>query len=176
MKKLFVLIVVFVATIAGASAMDLKEAFAALIKVPDVSLQADVKHSEAPVDMTEEGIYSAEIATAADLSRVRTAEAMDSVYSVLNQLPIEYMINGANNGTVGCFIYSVPDGDGKYEILMAVLSPCTGNMEFTFLRADERIRDAIRNATVRMQGTCLTIVYPENSESHIINIQSGCDN
>lgn len=48
------------------------------------------------------------IATAYDLDRVKVKQVGDDMFSVLNNIGLQYVINGATNNLVAGFIYAKP--------------------------------------------------------------------
>ena len=60
------------------------------------------------VGLSADSVGNLEIAVADNLDAARIKATGDAVYAVLDKVPLEYMINGANNNLVAAFLYATP--------------------------------------------------------------------
>lgn len=162
MKKVILTLIVLFAAAADISAMNLKEAFAALSNIPNVSRSADIDAARSSTGIEATGDW--QIATAYNLGPSQISETVNAEYTILNQVPLTYMINGANNGLTSVFAYATPNADGTYDMLFAIMNGYHGEVVFMLTTVDKTIRDAIQNAKLTMQGASLTLI-PENANA-----------
>ncbi len=88
MKKIVLLLTIALSFALSASAISLKEAFNALSNVPNISVKSDCN---TPIlGLTVNG----ELAMASDLNESQILESGNVVYTILNQVPLVWMING----------------------------------------------------------------------------------
>lgn len=153
MKKIIVSLIAVLAFVASASAMGLKEAFNALSNLPNVS----VTKPDYNLPVINDAIHNATIAAGYNLDQRQIFESGTAAYTILNQVPLAYMINGANNNEVTAFIYTTPNNEGNYDILIAAMSGYKGSVVFIYGTVDEVSKNAIQNATLEMQGSYLSI-------------------
>ncbi len=84
------------------------------------------------------------------------------------------MINGGNNGYVGAFVYSTPNADGTYDLLIVTMSGEQGDLTYMYMtQIDHSDIDALANAKLTMQGSKLSII-PKSDGFHM-NIKINCD-
>ena len=166
MKKLILILVMAVACIASASAISLKEAFTALSNLPNVSVAENLDLKEAtnnkcPVKL--DSLKVVQVATAYGLDAKQIFTTGNGAYTILNQIPFQYMINGANNNNVCAFLYSTPyEGQpGLNHLLIAVMSGEWGSVVFIDSIVADKERDAIQAASIEMKGNYLNMVIPK---------------
>ena len=166
MKKLILILVMAVACIASASAISLKEAFTALSNLPNVSVTENLDLKEAtnnkcPVKL--DSLKVVQVATAYDLDAKQIFTTGNGAYTILNQIPLQYMINGANNNDVCAFLYSSPyDGmPGINHLLVVVMSGQWGSVVVVDAIVEDKERDAIQAASIEMKGNYLNMVIPK---------------
>lgn len=154
-----------IACIASASAIDLKEAFAALSNLPNVSVKEnldlkDLTNSKCPIKL--DSLKIAQLAIANDLDAEKIMTTANGAYTILNQIPFQYMINGANNNNVCAFLYSTPyEGQpGLNHLLIAVMSGEWGSVVFVDAIVEDKERDAIQAASIEMKGNYLNMIIP----------------
>lgn len=166
MKKLILILVMAVACIASASAISLKEAFTALSNLPNVSVKENLDLKEAtnnkcPVKL--DSLKVVQVATAYDLDAKQIFTTGNGAYTILNQIPLQYMINGANNNDVCAFLYSSPyEGmPGINHLLVVVMSGQWGSVVVVDAIVEDKERDAIQAASIEMKGNYLNMVIPK---------------
>jgi len=91
-KYVIALAILAVASVCG-RALTLKEAFATLSQVPNVSVVDQL--ASGSVGLSADSVGNLEIAVADNLDAARIKATGDAVYAVLDKVPLEYMINGA---------------------------------------------------------------------------------
>ena len=154
MKKILLSLISIFAMAAGSSAMSLKEAFTALSNLPDVSVRAP----DYNLPVINDFIQNGQIAAAYNLDRQHIYDTGNAAYTILNQIPLSYMINGGNNHYVMAFVYATPNETGSNDILIAVMSGFKGSVVFIYGTTDNICKEAIQNAPLQMQGNYLSIV------------------
>lgn len=165
MKKIISVLVSLIAISVSASAINLKEAFDALSNVPNIN----VRQADANLPVVDELITDGRIAAAYNLDAAKIFETGTSVYTILNQIPISYMINGGNNNQVAAFVYATPDGTGSNDILVVVMSGYRGSAVSIFGTATNETVEAIKAAPFEMEGSYLNLSakVPEVGEFNI---------
>lgn len=165
MKKLILIFTMAFACIESASAISLKEAFTALSNLPNVSVTENLDLMEAtnnkcPVKL--DSLKVVQVATAYDLDAKQIFTTGNSAYTILNQIPLQYMINGANNNDVCAFLYSSPyeAQPGLNHLLIAVMSGEWGSVVFIDSIVEDKELDAIQEASIEMKGNYLNMVIP----------------
>lgn len=137
----------------GARAITLKEAFTALSNIPNITVTTPDYNLPVIGDIVRDG----QIAAGYNLDRQQIFASGNAALAILNQVPLAYMINGANNNEVAAFVYSNPAGEGSNEVLIAAMSGYSGTVAFLYGQMDDATRDAIGNAPLEMQGTYLNL-------------------
>lgn len=165
MKKLLLIVIAALAASASSFAMNLKEAFNALSNLPYVTITTPDYNLPVVADVIQNGT----IAAGYNLDRQQIAEAGSAAYAILNQVPLNYMINGANNKEVAAFIYSTPNAENSNDVLIAVMSGYKGSIVFLYGTMDDASKVAIQNAPLTMQGNFLNIEagMPDGSDFNI---------
>lgn len=173
MKKMILIFAMIALSIASASAISLKEAFSALSNLPNVTVKEnlDLKtltNNKCPIKL--DSLKVVQLALAYDLDAEKISVTGNGAYAILNQIPFQYMINGANNSNVCAFLYSTPyEGQpGLNHLLIAVMSGEWGTVYFVDAIVEDKERDAIQAAAIKMKGNYLNMVIP-NYFNIIIN-------
>lgn len=168
MKKLLLSLVAVAGLTAGASAMNLKDAFTALSNIPNVSVVVPDYNMPVSSTLSESGDG---MAAAYNLDASQILITGNAAYTILNQIPLSYMINGGNNGEVATFVYSTPNGEGKNDVLVAAMSGYRGMAFFMYATdIDDAVRDALQSAPLKIEGNFLSLetVLPGDNEFNII--------
>lgn len=166
MKNFLFLLLMSLTCVASASAINLKEAFSALSNLPNVSVEENLNlkyltDNRCPVKL--DSLKVVQVATAYDLDAEKIMTTANGAYTILNQIPLQYMINGANNNDVCAFLYSTPyEGmPGINHLLMVVMSGQWGSVVFIDAIVEDKERDAIQAASIEMKGNYLNMVIPK---------------
>lgn len=153
MKTFALVILSLFAISVGASAINLKEAYAALSNVPNINM----RQPDANLPVIDELIINGQIAAAYNLDSTKIFETGTSVYTILNQIPMSYMINGGNNNQVAAFVYATPNESGTNDILVVVMSGYRGLAISIFGTATNETVAAIKSAPFEMEGSYLNL-------------------
>lgn len=166
MKKLFLSLVILVAAGIGASAMNLKEAFGALSNLPAV----EVREPDYNLPVISDVVQNGHIAAAYNLDREQILVSGNAALAILNEVPLQYMVNGGCNGLVSAFVYATPDGEGANDILIAAMSGYRGSLAFLYGKADDASIEAIRQAPLHIEGSFLSLeaTVPDAGEFNIL--------
>lgn len=166
MKKILFILIMAFTCVASTSAINLKEAFSALSNLPNVSVEEnldlkDLTNNRCPVKLDSLKVVQVAIAYGLDAKQIFTTG--NGAYTILNQIPLQYMINGANNNDVCAFLYSSPyEGmPGINHLLMVVMSGQWGSVVFIDAIVEDKERDAIQAASIEMKGNYLNMVIPK---------------
>ncbi|MBD5202863.1 MAG: hypothetical protein HDR83_09190 [Bacteroides sp.] len=153
MKKIILSILSLIAVAVSASAINLQEAYSALSNVPNIN----VRQPDANLPVIDDLIIDGQIAGAYNLDAAGILETGTSVYTILNQIPLSYMINGGNNNQVAAFVYATPNEGGSNDILVVVMSGYKGSAVSIYGTATNETVKAIKSATFEMQGQSLNL-------------------
>lgn len=166
MKRILLIIAITVASVASASAINLQEAFSALSNLPNVTVKEnldlkDLTNNKCPIKL--DSLKIAQVAIGYDLDAEKIAVTGNGAFAILNQIPFQYMINGANNNNVCAFLYSTPyEGHpGLNHLLIAVMSGEWGSVVFADAIIADKERDAIQAASIEMKGNSLNMSVPD---------------
>ena len=166
MKKIFLILAITLVSVVSASVINLKEAFSALSNLPNVSVKEnldlkDLTNNKCPIKL--DSLKIAQVAIAYDLDAEKIAVTGNGAYTILNQIPFQYMINGANNNNVCAFLYSTPyEGHaGLNHLLIAIMSGEWGTVCFVDAIVADKERDAIQAASIEMKGNYLNMIIPK---------------
>ena len=153
MKKILLSLIALIGLSAGASAMSLKEAFSALSNLQNITVKTPDYNLPVVADVVKDG----QIAAGYNMNQQQVYETATAAYTVLNQVPLTYMINGGNNNQVAAFVYASPKGDGMNDVLIVVMSGYKGSVVSMFGTIDDAAKEAIQNAQFEMQGINLNM-------------------
>lgn len=166
MKSILLIIAITLASVASASAINLQEAFSALSNLPNVTVKEnldlkDLTNNKCPIKL--DSLKIAQVAIGYDLDAEKIAVTGNGAFAILNQIPFQYMINGANNNNVCAFLYSTPyEGHpGLNHLLIAVMSGEWGSVVFADAIIADKERDAIQAASIEMKGNSLNMVVTD---------------
>ena len=176
MKKTLLSLIALVSVALGASAMSLKDAYKALSNIPNVSaakpdynLPMDLPMS--PVDGFMLQLEDGNLAAAYNLNAAQIKETGDAAFTILNQVPLQRMINGGNNNLVGAFVYAEPTGENSNDVLIVVMNGYRGAVNFVYVEnVSDTIRTALQMAPVEMEGSSFSLKakLPQDEEFNII--------
>ena len=153
MKKIISIILSLFALSISASAINLREAYQALSNVPNIN----VRQADYNLPVIDDLIVDRQIAGAYNLDATKIFETGTSIYTILNQIPLSYMINGGNNNQVAAFVYATPNETGTNDILVVVMSGYRGSAVSMFGTATNETVEAIRMAPFEMEGSYLNL-------------------
>lgn len=154
-KYVIALAILAVASVCG-RALTLKEAFAALSEVPNMSV-VDQSASDL-VGLPADSVGNLKIAVANNLDAARIKETGDAVYTVLDKVPLVNMINGANNNLVAAFLYATSNAEGRYDFLVVSMDGAGGDIAVIYMTITESIKTMFQTAPLTMKGDMLTLM------------------
>lgn len=166
-KYVIALAILAVASVCG-RALTLKEAFAALSQVPNVSVVDQL--ASGSVGLSADSVGNLEIAVADNLDAARIKATGDAAYAVLDKVPLEYMINGANNNLVAAFLYATPNAEGRYDFLVVSMDGAGSDVAILFMTITEATKTMFQNAPLTMKGDMLTLMPVTTGGSPSFNI------
>lgn len=166
MKRILLFIAITLVSVASVSAINLQEAFSALSNLPNVTVKEnmglkDLTNNKCTIKL--DSLKIAQVAIGYDLDAEKIAVTGNGAFAILNQIPFQYMINGANNNNVCAFLYSTPyEGHpGLNHLLIAVMSGEWGSVVFADAIIADKERDAIQAAFIEMKGNSLKMSVPD---------------
>ena len=170
MRKIAITIIAMLLAVASASAISLKEAYAAISNAPDMSTVVNDAPSTIKIDSITDRLPEFKIATAYNLSAVKIFETGNAIFAILNQVPLSRMINGGNNQQAAAFVYAEPTADGKYDFLVVTMSGYSGDVCALYTVVNEATIDAFQNAKLTIEGPTLSLVPMKSPGANKFNI------
>lgn len=164
MKKHILLFVALVCSVSGAYAMTLKDAFNALSNLPEISTELnDTITVSLNKNVVENGgIMKVAGAHSLDGEDIKTVG--NATLSILNQIPLSYMINGGNNGLVAAFVYCTPNENGSNDMLIVTMSGEQGDLTYLYVTdVDETSRAYIQEGKLTLKDSSLSIIPSNNN-------------
>lgn len=174
MKKHILLFVALVCSVSGAYAMTLKDAFNALSNLPEISTELnDTITVSLNKNVVENGgIMKVAGAHSLDGEDIKTVG--NATLSILNQIPLSYMINGGNNGLVAAFVYCAPNENGSNDMLIVTMSGEQGDLTYLYVTdVDETSGAYIQEGKLILKDRSLSII-PVNNNGLIGAIKVNC--
>lgn len=173
MRKFVFILFTVIYSATGMYAMNLREAYNALSKLPNVSTAVN---DTIAVSINKNTINTGtlQVARAFNLDREEIKACGDATFAVLNQIPLSYMINGGNNGYVGAFVYCMSNESGTNDMLIVTMSGEQGDLTYLYVTdLDENDKLCIQEAKLIMQGSSLSII-PCQPDGFIGAIKVNC--
>ena len=161
MKKTLLSLIALISVALGASAMSLKDAYKALSNIPNVTVSNP--DYNLPMDISAMADYGfnlteGNLAAGYNMNAAQIKETGDAAYTILNQVPMVRMINGANNNDVAAFVYADPTGENSNDVLIAAMSGYRGSVVFMYVQnVPDATCAAIQSAPVEMAGSYLSL-------------------
>ena len=152
MKKIFIFLSLAAMSL-SASAIDLKDAYNALSNIPNINM----RQADANLPVIGDLIIDGQIAGAYNLNAEKINTTATAVYTILNQIPMSYMINGGSNGQVSAFVYAMPNNSGTNDILVVTMSGLRGSAVSIFGTATNESVEVIKMAPFEMEGSYLNL-------------------
>lgn len=158
MKKYVLILIALVCSVIGARAIDLREAYNSLSRLPKVSNVLDDTVSVS-IDKTARYSGTMVVSRAVGLNREEIKATGDGTFAVLNQIPLTSMINGGCNGLVGAFVYSAVNEAGTNDVLIVTMSGEQGDLTYLLVTdLDEYSKLCLQGARLTMEGSSLSII------------------
>ena len=174
MKKTLLTLIALVGMAFGASAMNLKDAYKALSNIPNVSV-ANPDYN-LPMDISAIPDYGfnlmeGNLAAGYNMNAAQIKETGDAAFTILNQVPMLRIINGACNNDVAAFVYAEPTGENSNDVLIVAMSGYRGSAVFMYVQnVPDALCSALHSAPVEMEGNYLSLKakLSQNDEFNII--------
>lgn len=104
---------------------------------------------------------------ATNLNREQIKNTGDAMLSILDRVPMEYIVNGATNNLAGGFVYANQLSKDKNEVLIVACSGEAGMYGATYGIANDSTVYAIRMAPLSMKGQMLTLTLEDTPDRQI---------
>lgn len=108
---------------------------------------------------------------AANLDRKQIEKTGNAMFSILDRVPMKYIINGATNNLSAGFVYSNKLSADKNEVLIVACSGEAGMYGATYGTANDSTIYALQMAPLSMQGQIFTLTLEDtpNRQIYLIN-------
>ncbi len=156
MKKTLLTLIALVSVALGTSAMSLKDAYKALSNIPNVSVTNP--DYNLPMDLPFEKINGftvkeGNLAAAYNLHAPQIVQTAEAALTILNQVPMVYLVNGGYNSYVGAFAYWEQTGENSNDVLVAAFNQYAGLVVFMYVQnVPDATCEALQMAPVEMEG------------------------
>lgn len=174
MKKLTIILLVLVCPVLGIYAMNLKEAYNALSNLPKITTELNDTITASINNKIVENNGVMKVAGARNLNGEDIKTVGNATFSILNQVPLSYMINGGNNGVVAAFVYCTPNGNGSNDMLIVTMSGEQGDLTYLYMTdVNETSKLCIQEGKLTINKSSLSII-PSNNDGIIGAIKVNC--
>lgn len=162
MKKLMLLLVLsIVGTFAGFSQVALSDVYSNLAGLKGMTAKTQdniVVNSGATITNLKTASASTSSAVAADNYR-------NQFIYMIESLPIRNQLISANNQREMAVVFAEPAANGNYNVLILKANQLSGDFSASMGQTNQAGVDAIRNCTVDMDGTGLSMVAPQSANA-----------
>lgn len=174
MKKYILVLFALACSVLSTYAMNLKDAYYALSNLPKITTQYnDTITVTINNDVVENDIIM-KVAGAHNLNKEDIKSVGNATFSILNQIPLSYMINGGNNGLVAAFVYCTPNENGSNNMLIVTMSGEQGDLTYLYVTdVNETSKLCIQEGKLTLKDASLSII-PSNSNGFIGAIRVNC--
>lgn len=174
MKKLTIILLALVCSVLGIYAMNLKEAYNALSNLPKITTELNDTIMASINNKVVEKNGVMRVAGARNLNGEDIKTVGNATLSILNQVPLSYMINGGNNGLVAAFVYCTPNETGSNDMLVVTMSGEQGDLTYLYMTdVNDTSKLCIQEGQLTLDGSSLSII-PSNNDGIIGAIKVNC--
>lgn len=174
MKKLTIVLLALVCSVLGIYAMNLKEAYNALSNLPKITTELNDTVTASINNKVVEKNGVMKVAGARNLNGEDIKTVGNATLSILNQVPLSYMINGGNNGLVAAFVYCTPNETGSNDMLVVTMSGEQGDLTYLYMTdVNDTSKLCIQEGKLTLDGSSLSII-PSNNDGVIGAIKVNC--
>lgn len=174
MKKLTIILLALACSVLGIYAMNLKEAYDALSNLPKITTELNDTVIASINNKVVEKNGVMKVAGARNLNGEDIKTVGNATLSILNQVPLSYMINGGNNGLVAAFVYCVPNENGSNDMLVVTMSGEQGDLTYLYMTdVNDTSKLCIQEGKLTLDGSSLSII-PSNNDGVIGAIKVNC--
>lgn len=140
----------------------LKDVFNQLSQIPGVAEDSipDIKFGKYEIKVEK-------CAVAMNLDRRQIESTGNAMYSILNKVPMEYIVNGATNHLAAGFVYANRLSADKSEVLMVACSGAAGMYTAYYGTASDSTVDALQMAPLSMQGQHFTLTLEDTPQHQV---------
>ncbi len=154
-------------------AEDSKQEFAS-IKDAYIQLSQISGVTEDTIPVIKFGKYEVKVENnvgATNLDREQIKNTGDTMFSILDRVPMEYIVNGATNNLAAGFVYANQLSTDKNEVLIVACSGEAGMYYATYGIANDSTVYALRLCPLSMQGQRFTLTLEDTPDQqiHLIN-------
>lgn len=163
MKKFILILFALTCSVSSIYAMNLKEAYTALSNLPKITTELNDTITVS-VNKVEDYNGTMKVAGAHNLKSEDIKIVGNATFSILNQVPLSYMINGGNNGLVAAFVYCTPNGNGSNDMLIVTMSGEQGDLTYLYMTdVDSTSKICIQEGKLTLNKSSLSIVPSKNN-------------
>ena len=174
MKKYLLTLFVLAWAVSSTYAMNLREAYNALSNLPKIKTELNDIVTVSINDKVTESKGIMKVAGAHNLNSEDIKTVGNATFTILNQLPLSYMINGGNNGLVAAFVYCTPNDNGSNDMLIVTMSGEQGDLTYLYVTdVNEASKLCIQEGRLTLEGSSLSII-PSNKNGIIGAIKVNC--
>lgn len=174
MKKYILIIFVLTYSVLGTYAMNLREAYSALSNLPKIATELNDTITVSINNRVTENNSVMKVAGAHNLNSDDIKTIGNATFAILNQIPLSYMINGGNNGSVAAFVYSTPNENGSNDMLIVTMSGEQGNLTYLYATAVNDVsKRSIQEGKLTLKDGSLSII-PRDRNCFIGAIRVNC--
>lgn len=154
--------------------MNLKEAYNALSNLPKITTELNDTVTASINNKVVEKNGVMKVAGARNLNGEDIKTVGNATLSILNQVPLSYMINGGNNGLVAAFVYCAPNENGSNDMLIVTMSGEQGDLTYLYMTdVNDTSKLCIQEGKLTLDGSSLSII-PSNNDGIIGAIKVNC--
>lgn len=174
MKKLTIILLALACSVLSSYAMNLKEAYNALSNLPKITTELNDTVTASINNKVVEKNGVMKVAGARNLNGEDIKTVGNATLSILNQVPLSYMINGGNNGLVAAFVYCAPNENGSNDMLIVTMSGEQGDLTYLYMTdVNDTSKLCIQEGKLTLDGSSLSII-PSNNDGIIGAIKVNC--
>ena len=174
MKKLTIILLALACSVLSTYAMNLKEAYNALSNLPKITTEFNDTVTASINNKVVEKNGVMKVAGARNLNGEDIKTLGNATLSILNQVPLSYMINGGNNGLVAAFVYCTPNETGSNDMLVVTMSGEQGDLTYLYMTdVNDTSKLCIQEGKLTLDGSSLSII-PSNNDGIIGAIKVNC--
>lgn len=174
MKKLTIVLLALVCSVLGIYAMNLKEAYNALSNLPKITTELNDTITASINNKVVEKNGVMKVAGARNLNGEDIKTVGNATLSILNQVPLSYMINGGSNGLVAAFVYCTPNETGSNDMLVVTMSGEQGDLTYLYMTdVNDTSKLCIQEGKLTLNRSSLSII-PSNNDGVIGAIKVNC--
>lgn len=145
--------------------ISVNKAYSELSALPEMSVHK-AYGPELPITSTDI-LDSVTVVAAFNLDARKVKAAGDAMYRILDKLPMERMVIGANNQLVAGFVYAEPVATDRNEVIFVSASGYNGVVCAIHGFADDATVESIRQAPLTMQGPSMDIVLEDTANLRV---------